>query len=170
MKKLLLSIGLIVSVSASAQTNNSTTFFNSVTSYFTGFNTNLLTFQNEKGSMFTSVDSIQGGEHPLANSVGLSYKIYKVVGAETLFRNTGTTGVFLEAQAGLNLNFVLWDTKVTPYVDCGYAFAEPTEKIYAEPGVRVQKALTDHTYAGVGLGVQLPVNRQVFSVFAGFTF
>jgi hypothetical protein len=30
--------------------------------------------------------------------------------------------------------------------------------------------LTDHTFAGTGIGARLPKNEQVFQVFAGFTF
>lgn len=183
MGKLLKSVALVgilalfglTTASAQVATNTPTgSFFTSVQSYFTSFNTNLDgTFEASKGTVWTSADSLQGGAVPLANSIGLSYKVYKLISAESVTRNSGIAGTLVSEQAGLGLNFAVHDTRLTAYLDGGYAFGEPggtTEKLYAEVGLRVTKALTEHTFAGVGVGAQLPANRQVFSAIVGFTF
>ena len=175
-------IGLILTFTlgtlapASAQTNppappaNTGTFFDSVSGYFTSFNPQLETTFTNKGTFWTSVDSMQGGKNPLANSIGLSYNPWQMVSVEGVFRNSGVAGAVVDAQGGLGLNFKVHDVRLTAYVDGGYGFAEDEDRIYAEVGVRVLKALTEHTFAGVGVACQLPANRQVLSVFAGFTF
>lgn len=146
-------------------------FFGTVQNYFTSFNTNLdATFATERGSLWTSFDSIQGGRVPLANSLGLSYNVFKAISAESVTRNSGIAGTVLSEQVGLGLNFIVHDTKLTGYADGGYAFSEPSQKLYGEIGLRVVKALTEHTFAGVGIGLQVPANRQVLSASVGFTF
>jgi hypothetical protein len=44
------------------------------------------------------------------------------------------------------------------------------DSVFGEIGVRVQKALTTHTYAYVSLGAILPQNAQVFGIGTGVTF
>jgi len=177
MKKTIAIIGTATLLIASAltsraqSTNSVGSFFGTVQSYFTSFNTNLdTTFASERGSIWTGVDSIQGGSVALANCLGASYKVYKGLSLESVTRNSGIAGTVVSEQSGLGLNFVIHDTKLTGYADFGYALGEAKDKLYGELGLRVQKALTEHTFAGVSVGAQLPANRQVFSAFAGFTF
>ena len=164
----LIGLAALIGFSAGAQTNSS--FFSSVQSYFTSFNTNLDSTFQSKAQLWVGADSIQGGISPMANSIGLSYSIWKAVSVESVTRNAGVAGTVVSSQLGLGLSFVVHDAKITAYGDAGYAFAEPGQKFYGELGVRVQKALTEHTFALVGIAAQLPQNRQVLTVGAGFTF
>jgi len=169
-------VGLVGLLSAGAQQQaaappaDSTSFFGSVTSYFSSFNPELEGTFTNRGMFWTSVDSIQGGSNPLANSIGMSYGIWKQVSVEGVFRNAGVAGAIVDAQGGLGFSFVVHDVKLTAYVDGGYGFAESRDPYYAEAGVRIMKALTTHTFAGVGIAGQFPGNRQVLSAFVGFTF
>jgi hypothetical protein len=152
-------------------------FFTSVEQYFSSFNTNLdSTFATARGELATGVDSTQGGV-PLANSMRLSWNVYSPsnspvrLSLESVTRNSGVAGTLVSEQAGVGLNFVVHDAKLTIYGDGGYNFnGVKQDKYFGEIGVRAEKALTEHTFAGVGVGAQLPANRQVFQVFAGFTF
>ena len=173
---------LALTPSAFSQTSNNPPapaqgFFTSVEGYFTSFYTNLdSTFgATARGSIWTSVDSIQGAQVPLANSLGVSYDAYKSLSVESVIRNSGVAGTIVSAQGGLGLNVIVHDTKLTLYADGGYGLNGsspdgPSSRPYAEFGVRAQKALTAHTFAGLGIGAQLPGNRQVFSALVGFTF
>ena len=178
---------LACSLSAPAQTSPTTpttptgTFIGTVQSYFASFNTNLdSTFGSERGSLWTSFDSIQGGDVPLANSIGLSYDIYPsaptnglrstALALENVLRTSGVAGTVVSDQAGVSFSWMIHDVKLSAYADAGYGFAESDKKFFGEIGMRALKALTPHTYAGVSLGVQLPGNRQVLGVLAGFTF
>jgi len=149
---------------------SSGTFFDSVTGYFSGFNPELAGTFTNRGQFWTSMDSIQGGSNPLANSIGMSYDVLGKLSLEGVFRNSGAAGAVVDAQGGLGLSFVVTDVKLTAYVDGGYGFAETKDPAYGEIGVRVLKALTPHTFAGVGIAAQMPANRQVLSAFVGFTF
>jgi len=181
MKKLigLLAAVLLLATAGYSQTNtppaNPGSFVNTVQSYFTSFNTNLDgTFASSKGSLWTGVNSIQGGSVNLANEIGLSYTIYKQVAAENVVRNSGVAGTLVSEQIGLNLGLVVHDTRLAVYADGGYQLDSSsnknTDKFYAELGLRAEKALSEHTFAWVGIGAQLPKNTQVFSAGAGFTF
>ena len=179
MKKIILLLVIaITGIGAGAQTNgtngnygsNAGTFFDSVTGYFSSFNPELEGTFTNRGTFWTSVDSIQGGDNPMANSIGMSYSIWKAVAVEGVFRNSGVAGSVVNGQGGLGLGVVVHDVRLTVYGDGGYAFAERRDPVYGEIGVRVMKALTTHTFAGVGIGAQLPANRQILSAFVGFTF
>ena len=153
-----------------APPTSTATFFDSVTGYFSSFNPELEDTFTNRGTFWTSVDAMMGGSSPLVNSIGLSYDVWKLVSLEGVFRNSGVAGAIVDAQGGVGLNFRVHDVKLTTYVDGGYGFAESRDAIYAEIGVRVLKALTTHTFAGVGIAAQVPGNRQVLSAFVGFTF
>jgi hypothetical protein len=144
-------------------------FINSAFGYFTSFNTNLdSTFATDTALLWTGVDSIQGAGVNLANSVGVSYKVWKAVSLESETRTTGIAGVLLSQQLGANLGFTVHDARLLLYADVGYAIDKSAkDKIYGEIGVRVLKALTANTFAYIGVGAQLPSNVQVFSAGVG---
>jgi hypothetical protein len=163
-------------------------FFNSVEGYFASFNTNLdASTSAARGSLWTGADSIQGGNVALANSLGLSYNLYQPsnspvrIGFESVTRNSGVAGTLVSEQAGPELKFIIHDVTLTAYADGLYDFAAQdtknakgktvsADRIGVEIGLRLQKQLTEHTFAGTGIGARLPKNQQVFQVFAGFTF
>jgi hypothetical protein len=174
MKKLLLPalLAVFVALPASAQETNvppSTTFFQSVTGYFSSFNTNLLTFQLDRASVWASVDWQSGVN--VSASLGLEYRLGKsALSLESVTRNANIAGTIVGQQAGLGLNFTVHDVRLTGYVDGGYDFTK--DKMFCEIGARAKKALTDHTFIGVGIGarIQKQSPAPVFSIFTGFTF
>jgi len=173
-----------------AQTNGPAdgNFFSSVTGYFTSFNTNLeADVSAARGQLWTGADSLQGGNVPLANSLGLSYNIYQPsnspvrIGFESVTRNSGVAGTIVSEQLGPDLKLIVHDVTITLAADPFYDFAAQdtlnakgktvrASRIGAEVDLRLQKQLTAHTFAGTGIGVQIPKNRQIFQIFAGFTF
>lgn len=189
MKKILVIIGVAASLATvKAQIVGTNSFFNSLGSYFTSFNTNLDSAVAEsRGSLWTGADSLQGGNTPLANSLGLAYYLYAPtnsqarIGLESVTRNSGVAGTLVSEQAGFELGFIVHDVTICIYGDGLYDFQPEThlnkkgKKLTDSPfdgeiGLRIRKNLTEHTYIGTGIGAQLPQNRQVFSVFTGFTF
>jgi hypothetical protein len=85
------------------------------------------------------------------------------------------SGALVSQQVGLSANFKLLDTRLTVYADAGYLLDGPDnskfqDNLFGEIGLRVSKALTEHTYAWVGLGAQFPTQARVFSGGVGFTF
>lgn len=164
---------LVLPARAQAQTApapGSGSFLSSLNTYFLSFNTNLDSTFASKGTLWTSADSLQGGDVNLANSLGFSYTVWKSVAAESVTRNSGVAGTLISEQFGLSLSWQVHDVKLSAYADAGYDFHATKDKFYGEVGLRVMKALTEHTFAGVGIGAQLPANRQVFSALVGFTF
>ncbi len=173
--------------STNGQTSGQGSFFQTTIGYFSSFNTNLdATFGSSRGAVWTGVDSIQGGGATLANTIGISYDIWKPsaptntasgagpghlgLSLESTTRNGGVTGTIISSGAGLGLSFVVHDVKLTAYAEGVYNFAESKNQFGGEIGLRVFKALTDHTFAGVGIAEQFPGNRQIFSAFVGFVF
>ena len=151
--------------------------------YFSAFDTNLLTFEN-RFDLWTGASSIQGANTALVNDLGLSYDVFHLsaptnspgaahiaIDIENTIRNSGVAGSLISEQGGLGLNVIVYDVKLTLYANGGY-FLDPGEsrRAYAEIGLRAKKAIGQHFYLGVGLGTQIPQNRQVFSAFAGATF
>lgn len=183
---ILFSIAILSAAALSAQTNTPPNFFQSIGSYFTSFNTNdLATFGQHKVQIATGVDSLQGnGTVPLANSLRVSYNLIQpditssnttgfVLGPEEVTRNSGVAGTIVSQQLGFKAGFVVVDTEIDGYIDGGYnLFDNPNagQKLYCEFGLRVQKALTVNTFAGIGIAEQAPINRQIGQVFAGFSF
>lgn len=173
---LALALGLFTAKAQITTNSPEGSFPSAVLSYFTAFNTNLdSTFALEKGTVWTGVDSIQGGSVPLANCLGISYDLWKMVSVESVTRNSGVAGTVLSEQFGAGLNFVVHDAKLTLYADGGYNLYSPgkskfADRLYVEMGLRAMKALTTHTFAFIGLGVQLPSNLQILSAGGGFTF
>lgn len=175
-KQILLALLLSVSSSLVAQVvpinlpanvpvipTDQTSFINSAIGYFSAFNTNLLWL--DRGEVVTGVDSIQNSSVNLANSLRVSYDIWKVVSAEVGIRNSGIAGTIVDYKGGIGLNFKVVDTKLTLYGDGGYSRVD--RRALGEFGIRVSKKLTSHTFAGIGLGVIVPQNAQVFQAFAG---
>ncbi len=177
-----LCIGLSQFNSLLAQTDTNTppipsgtgSFFDTAKNYFTSFNTNNDdTFGLAKGEVAVGIDSIQGGGATLANSVRVSYNAYKSVGVDAVVLDGGVAGTIIGYQVGPALNFVIHDAKLSLYGHAGYRqekIANDPQQLYGEIGVRVSKALTAHTFAGVGVGVRLPNQERIFSAFTGFTF
>ena len=172
---------------AGSPPQNQTGFFNSVVGYFSAFNTNLdSTFGANRGTVWTGVDSVQGGTQTLANTIGLSYDLWRTsaggsstngaglgniaLSLETVCRNGGITGTVISTGAGAGLGFVVHDVRLTAYVDGAYYFPKGGSQACVEFGLRAFKALSGHTFAGVGIGFQEPGARQIFSAFLGFTF
>lgn len=147
-------------------------FFNTAESYFTTFNTNLdATFgaTNYRGSVIVGADYVQSVN--ISSSLGISYDIGKGFSAESTTRNAGIAGVILSEQLGIGYNLVIHDLKITAYAAPGYDFN--AKAVYGAVGARLSKALTSHTFAGIGLEEHFGkggVSPPILSVFTGFTF
>lgn len=169
---------LAIAVGVQGQTTNQTpqgTFFGSVKTYFTSFDTNSTTFGTN-----STFDVWAGADYQnnlnFANSIGIEYKVGSLLSLESVTRNAGIAGTILSQQVGLGLNKTVYDTKLTGFIDGAYDFQ--LGRPYISPGLRVKKALTDHTFAGIGIEVPFyfkggSSGRQVnpvVTLFTGFVF
>lgn len=159
---------------ASAQTNavptTPATFFTSVSQYFASFDTNKTTFaKTNECDFWAGADYVSGVN--ISSSLGLEYQLWKKVSVESVTRNAGIAGTILSQQIGVGLNATLYDVKITGYLDGGYDFLH--KQPYAALGARVKKALTQNTFAGLGLEAQVMKHGSstpTISIFTGFTF
>jgi len=142
-------------------------FFATATQYFTSFNTNNL--WDTRGEASAGIASIQGPVN-LANDLRLGYEVKGGLQLESVSRSSGIAGTWLSQNLGLAYGFKVNDAKLSVYADAGYNFYEAGHKYFGEVGARVSKKMTRYTFAGVGIGAQIPTGRQVFTAFAGFTF
>lgn len=183
MKKLLAILPLFAAMLAGAQPlpitqttppADAPAFYKVALNYFTAFNPELDgAFTNSHGQVTMGMDSLNSGPANLANSLGISYNVWKLIAIESTTRNSGIAGTILSQGLGLSLNFPIHDAELTLYAEGVVAlYKDPprAEKFQGEIGVRVKKALTTHTFAYVGMGAQLPKNNQIFTAGAGFNF
>lgn len=146
------------------------TFFETVASYLTSQNTNLLTFQKTNElDLWAGADYVTGVQ--VSASLGIEYNVYKKISIESVTRNAGIGGVVVSQQGGVGLNFVVHDVKLTGYLDGGYDFYN--KRPYAALGIRAKKALTENTFAGIGM--ETPITKHgpqspILTLFTGFTF
>ena len=182
-----LALALFVGHNAPAQTNGGSpqgTFYNSVAQYFSAFDTNSTTFTTDTFDLWAGADTVNNQN--LAASLGLeilpfrssSNSVISVLSCESVTRNATVAGTIVSEQAGFGYNLTHFDTRLTGYVDAGYRF--DTRQAYITPGLRVKKALTENTYAGVGIELPVYFNHGVgqsagapaptLSVFTGFKF
>lgn len=109
--------------------------------------------------------------------LGVSYDTFApttgtAIAPEAVFRNIGAGGDLLSYQGGVGFSVIHYDTKLTGYIDGGNN--QQVSRVFIEFGLRVKKAITAHTYGGVGLGLQKyfgssGVTTPTFSVYAGMT-
>ena len=149
-------------------------FFASAQSYFTSFNPEFSgTFTNNAGSAWTGIASVQGAGVPLQNEIGISYRLVKpLLQAEVVLRDSGVTGGIVSVQGGIALVKIVNDVKLTGFIDGGLNIAREThgDRAFGEVGVRIQKAMTTHTFTGISAAVRFPSGTRVFQVFTGFVF
>ena len=126
------------------------TFLTTVQKYFTSFDTNSTTFKKANEiDVMVSADTKDG---VTSAGLGLNYSLWSFVGVEGIVRNAGIGGVVVSAQGGVSVSRVIYDVKASFYVDGGYSFQLSTP--YVESGVRVFKALSSNTAAGIGTYLQ----------------
>jgi hypothetical protein len=105
---------------------------------------------NDTLDIYTAAEQVGGNN--TAAALGISYnpafaKFSTVqLGLESETRAAGIGGTILSQQIGLNAQYVYKDVKLEAFADGAYEF--DLNKPAAEFGVRVFKALTDHTWAG----------------------
>lgn len=178
MKKLIVvaSICACAIINSHSQTSitNVPSFFNTAASYFTSFNTNLLTFQDgydhfdvdlgTENYNNANLDAIFSGR----GQIGTTH----VWGLAT-FYNDSVFGNIERVDSGIGYGFTLYDVKVTPAINVGYDFG--LKGGYVRPSLDLRKAMTAHTYAGIG--IDLPIrwagqqnNTPGLMVFTGFNF
>jgi len=168
MKKIVLASALaaaLASLPARSQTNTppQATFFNSLAQYFSAFDTNSATFRADTADVWVGADTVNNQN--LAASFGIEIlpfhpstnNLLAALSFESVTRNATVAGVIISEQAGAGFNFTHFDTRLTGYVDAGYRF--DARQSYVAPGLRVKKALTDNTYAGVALELPIYLNH-----------
>ena len=165
-------------VDPASTTNVVPSFFQTVQNYFTAENSALTnTFAPSKRfDVWTGAEYVDGVN--VAASLGLEARIYTLItnsttiSLESVTKNAGIAGTILSQQAGVGLNYILTDTKITAYADPGYSFLN--KEFTTEIGLRAKKALTANTYAGLGLSLDVSAHhtslRPNIVVFTGFTF
>ena len=143
-------------------------FLQSVQGYFTTFNPALEgTFRDNKGSLWAGAD-FNSGAH-VSSSLGLDYLVWKNFSLESVTRNADVEGTVLSQQIGAGFNVIVHDAKLTGYIDGGYNLQK--SKLFCEVGIRARKALTEHTFAGLSLGVVIESKASpTVSLFTGFVF
>lgn len=157
MRNMIAAVILAVSLTAaSAQTEQPhQTFFNSVTGYFTSFNTNLdSVFTTHKGTLWVGQDW-QGGAHA-SSSLGLEYVVYKGFSLDSETRFADLTGNVKSQQIGVGYNIDMHDVRITGFVAGDYDF-ESTNAT-ADLGLRAKKLLTEHTFSFVEFVI--PIEKQ----------
>lgn len=175
---LLFALSALSAVKSSAQTNSlppidNTSFFASAQSYFLSFNPEFeTTFTASKGTAWTGISSVQGAGVPLQNEIGISYSIWKKMEAEVVIRDSGVTGGLVSAQAGFGVSAIVHDVKLTGYAHGGANLAREVQDPgpFAEIGVRIQKAMTTHTFTGLGAAIRFPGATRIFTLYTGFVF
>lgn len=148
-------------------------FFDTVTQYFSSMNSNLTTFTlGNHAELSLGFDTV--GQDRLAASFLVEVPVWKAFSIEGNVRNATVLGDVVTAQGGIGYSVVKYDTKLTAFVDGGYRW--DTKQSFVAPGVRVKKALTQNTYAGVGIELPFYVNGSnerivpTYSIFTGFKF
>lgn len=153
-----------------AQTTN---FFDSFAGYFTSFNTNLLTFQQNDRVDFR-LGTANVNNQNMRATFGASVNVWKGLAIEADVHNASALGTIVAYEAGAGWSFVKWDTKLTAYLHVGYDV--DAASAYVAPGLRVQKALTDHTFAGIGISLDEKFKNRAnrtgptIGIFTGFVF
>lgn len=145
-------------------------FLDTVTGYFTSFNPNLTNTFSQGTSLFAGADWNDGAH--VSSTIGLEHRLKGKIGVDFQSSLADVEGTFRYLQSDLTYSVVHVDTKLTGFVGGGFDFE--TSRGFAAFGLRVQKALTPNTYAGLQLSAK--VNREVkevnpqMTVFTGFTF
>jgi hypothetical protein len=126
-----------------------------VQGFFTSF-TGLQTFQtNDTIEIYTGAEQVGGNN--TAATLGISYNpsfthittnIFIGIDSET--RAAGVGGTILSQNIGINAHYVYKDVEFQAFIDASYEFnrSANSSPLAAEVGVRVWKALTDHTFTG----------------------
>ena len=172
MKRLLTILGLTLAITTGYAQSN-TTFYSSVSSYFTSYNTNFTYI--DRFAIYTGAEQVQGNN--TAAILGVSIDAYRFtsntisVSSETLFKNSGVAGTLLGAQTGLGLNYTKFDTRVTLFAAPGYN--NVVKGVYGEFGFKITKKATENTFYGIGMSLDVGKvhnSSPNLTVFTGFTF
>lgn len=153
-------------------------FLSSVQDYFTSFST-LTTFTtNNTIDLWTGYEYVSGESSAVC--IGVSYNTPVMLGpfrlgVESVTRNApGLAGTAIYSEdVGVNLQLVPGghDVKVVGFLDGGYDWH--VKSMGATVGARFFKALSDNTFAGIGIAERITShtsNTPTVSVFAGVKF
>lgn len=160
-------------------------FYQTVFGYFSSFNTNLSdTFSTDTVDISAGADTVDNANMAASFTVEVlpfrssSNVLASGLSIESVTRNATVAGILVSEQGGIGWSATHIDTRVTGYVDFGRRF--DTSQNYFAPGLRVKKALTDNTFAGVGLELPIYLNSNhgqssgapapTLSIFTGFRF
>lgn len=183
MKKLILGMSmaalLCVGVRGQDTSSNSIpSFVSTAEGYFTSFNTNLLTFQPGMDDVDITTETENWNNSTMLAVFHGDVRLYQTStntslrGAVTFYNDT-TLGSLSKLDGGVGMAYSLWDTKTTGSINSGYDWAAHSG--YVRPDLKFEKAMTQHTFLGVNLGIPLYFKGQGnltpnFGFDAGFNF
>ena len=162
MKRLLsiVLLALLLPLAAYCQitTNIPQSFYQTAFSYFTTFNTNLTTFQNDRADLWTGPVYKSGLN--FADDLGLDILFKKGGGfyAEGVMRNAGVAGTIVSMRGGIGYAITKYDTRLSGGINGGYDLDanKGTAEVYAD----LKKSLTENTFAGLRIGYETYFERS----------
>jgi len=182
---LIAALALCVPAFAQIETNappppaTPTAFWNTALGWLSSHNPNNEATFFSKGEAWAGAVTMQGDVN-LANEIGLTYRVYAPsnsnfsISLEAVTRDSGIAGTFVSEGFGPSLNIKVHDVELSLYADAVYDLnseaAKFQDKLHAEIGARVKKAMTANTFIGVETFVQVPGEVRGFGGFLGFTF
>lgn len=158
-----MAMGLQFAFGQTTSSNSIPSFFNTAEGYFTSFNTNLLTFQSGMDNVDISTGTenwnnsrmlavFHGDARVYQTSTNISLRVVAT------FYNDTTLGSLSKADGGVGIAYSLFDTKTTGSINGGYDWEAKSG--YVRPDLKFEKAMTQHTFAGVNLGIPLYFKGQ----------
>lgn len=144
-------------------TNTIPSFVSTAEGYFSSFNTNLLTFQSGQDNVDITTGTENWNNAALLATFHGDARIFQTTTNTSLrgvvtFYNDTTLGSLSKADAGGALAYSLWDTKTTASLNGGYDWA--AKGGYIRPDLKFEKAMTQHTFLGINIGLPLYFHGQ----------
>lgn len=157
-------------------------FLTTAEGYFTSFNTNLIpcfaligatngsnVYSANHGQLWTGA-TLQNNVN-VGQEIGGSYYFWKGLSVEALCLNSGVFNTILGTEVGPGYSFILVDTRISAILGAGERFSPA--QFYVAGHLRLEKALTTHTFMGLDVGIQSGGKTDLvpqLTVLTGFAF
>lgn len=153
----ILASALLLCVASQAQIATNTPqygFFSTAADWISHPDTNNPIWKAERAEIYTT---IEGQQSQTDFGLGVKVPVWKAVQVEALFKNAAVAGTVTAFQGGVGLGIDYWDIKLNPYIHMGYNLQY--RKLYAAPGIMILKGMTQNTFSGLGLELNLGANN-----------
>jgi hypothetical protein len=164
-------LAMMAVCSAKAQTNNPATFFNSVESYLTSFNTNY-TFNGVTFEAATGYKQLTGIGAVSVLDVQYDIKRFHVLATGDF---TGIGSAFNSLEGGIGYDLINhYDTTLEANIYGGYDFNVNSAMV--EPKIDIKKKMTPNTFTEIGISIPEWMNQRkanatpCYFIEGGFTF